>query len=98
MEFKVVGENRFLMFNVSFSTYLPFSKLVQIRGVTLLADHHFILYQFEPVPIRLKFSFILFEKFLLFLMPILKAKFSKKIYIKLFFLSFEKHKQQVHLL
>jgi len=52
------------------------------------------LIKFEPMPIYLELSFILFATFLLFFMAILEAKIFK--IQKLFFTSFEKCEQQTH--
>ena len=58
MEFKVVRENRFILFNVPFPFKLPFSNFSMLRGAAPLAGHHPI-HKVELVPICSKLSLIL---------------------------------------
>jgi len=80
-QFKVVRENNDYCVQCTFPYYLQFSKKFQrsVEPYHWQATTQFI--KFEPVPIYLELSFILFAKFLLFLMAILKAKIFKNIKI-----------------
>ena len=95
-QFKVVRENSGYCVQCTSPIYLPFSKFFQRSVEPCHWQVTTQLIKFELVPIYLKFSFIQFTKFLLFLVLILKAKKFKKSLKKI--LSFEMHKQQVHFL
>jgi len=73
---KLLGRITIILFNVLphiFSIFQMFQRYVE--PCPWQATTQFI--KFEPVPIYLELSFILFANFLLFLMAILKAKFFK---------------------
>ena len=78
-QFKVVRENNNYCVQCTFPYYLPFYKKFQrsVEPYHWQATTQFI--KFEHVPIYLELAFILFAKFLLFLMAILKAKIFKNI-------------------
>jgi len=87
LELKAVWENSDYCIQCTLPIHLPFSKLfAKICGVMPLAIWQATtqLIKFEHLPIYLEFSFILFAKFRLPLMVILKAKNFKKNSFKTF--------------
>jgi len=88
---KLLGRIVVTVFNVPFLYIYHFPNFSKsVESCHWRVTTQFII--FEPVPIYLELSFILFAKFLLFLMTILEAKNSK---YKTFF-SFEKCEQQTY--
>jgi hypothetical protein len=77
--FKVVREYNGYCVQCTFQIYLPFSKFFKDPWSHAIVMSPLNSSNFEPVPIYLELSFILFAKFLLFLMAIPEAKIFKKI-------------------
>ncbi|KEH26630.1 transmembrane protein, putative [Medicago truncatula] len=90
---KLLRRKAVIVFNVPSNTFTIFQIFQRsVEHCHWQVTTQFI--KFELVPIYLELSFILFAKFLLFFMTILKAKNFKNT--KLFFTSFEKCEQQTH--
>ena len=90
---KLFGRIAVIVFNVPFPYIYHFPNFSKsVEPCHWRVTTQFI--KFEPVPIYLELSLILFAKFLQFLMAILETNFFKKI--QNFFTSFEKCERQTH--
>ena len=89
---KLLGRIVITVFNVPFPYIYHFPNFSKsVESCHWRVTTQFI--KFEPVPIYLELSFILFAQFLLFLMTILEARFSK---YKTFFLHLLKSVNNKH--